>query len=94
MNGYIYLIKEREFIKTNERIYKLGHTRKSYVNNRLIKYPKNSKLILVFTTDNPRQIETKIKNIFKIIFIHRTDIGLEYFEGDEHSMLYALKLFF
>ena len=30
MTGYIYLLQEREFIKTKENIYKLGNkTRKS-----------------------------------------------------------------
>jgi hypothetical protein len=31
MNGYFYILQEREFIKTNENIYKIGKTSKDSV---------------------------------------------------------------
>jgi len=41
---YIYLIREREFIKTNEPIYKIGKTKQPCL-NRLYNYPKGTALI-------------------------------------------------
>lgn len=84
--NYIYLLIEREFIKTNENIYKLGRTN-SEINIRFLQYPKNSKLL--FYTQVFDCIITEdiiIKECCKL-FIQRKDIGKEYFEGDINEII-------
>ena len=77
---YIYLLKEREFIKTGENIFKIG--RSSQFNDKRIKqYPKGSMILLMIFCGNSKQIEIFLINKFKEIFIQRKDIGVEYFEG-------------
>lgn len=84
--NYIYLLKEREFIKTKEDIYKIGKTRQS-PNNRLTGYPKSSEVILFLEVPDCDIIEKTLIEIFKDVFIQRKDIGTEYFEGDKNKMI-------
>ena len=51
MPQYIYLLHEREFIKTNENIYKLGKTKQEH-NKFLKKCPKGSILLVQIKCDN------------------------------------------
>lgn len=83
--NYIYLVKEREFIKTNENIYKIGRSKQENT-KRFLQYPKGSELILQETCIDCIKIEKIIINEFKNHFIHRKDIGNEYFEGDYLKM--------
>ena len=81
----VYLLREREFLKTNENIYKIGRT--TQINdNRIKQYPKGSELILLVTVDNCIFIENKIKILFKQKYTQRKDIGTEYFEGNYINM--------
>ena len=84
-NGYIYLLQEREFIKTNEDIYKIGKT----VNpkTRLGKYPKGSIVHLTLPVGDCDKIEVELLKIFDLEFIIRRDVGLEYFEGNLMEMV-------
>jgi hypothetical protein len=77
----IYLVKEREFIKTNENIIKVGY---SYQDNlgRFKNYPKGSKLLFQIYVENGQECEKQILKAFKQLFINRKDIGSEYFEGN------------
>lgn len=86
MLSYIYLLREREFLRLNENIYKIGKTEQE-PNNRLSGYPKGTEVILFINTDNCHTMEDKLIYIFKNIFIQRTDIGKEYFEGDKDYMV-------
>ena len=79
--NYIYLVKEREFIKTNENIYKIGRSKQENT-KRFLQYPKGSELILQETCIDCIKTEKMIINEFKKHFIHRKDIGNEYFEGE------------
>ena len=83
--NYIYLVKEREFIKTNENIYKIGRSKQENT-KRFLQYPKGSELILQETCIDCIKTEKMIINEFKNHFIHRKDIGYEYFEGDYLKM--------
>ena len=85
-SNYIYLLKEREFIKTNENIHKLGMTTKEN-HIRFNQYPKGSILLFQMICNNCKDIEKYLIKIFKVLFIHRKDIGNEYFEGDYKSMI-------
>jgi hypothetical protein len=83
--SYIYLILEREFIKTNENIYKIGRSNQNN-DKRIKQYPNNSKLILQTICSDCHFSENKIISLFKTKYIHRNDIGHEYFEGDVFEM--------
>ena len=63
--NYIYLLQEREFIKTNEKIYKVGKTKQKNL-SRFYQYPKGSILLLQMMCDDCSYFEKKnIKNIQK-----------------------------
>lgn len=84
--NYIYLLIEREFISLKQPIYKLGRTSQSN-NLRLKHYPKGSILLLQMLCDNSIEIENLLIRWFKIKYIHKPDIGNEYFEGDYKKMI-------
>jgi hypothetical protein len=83
---YIYLLQEREFIKTKENIYKIGKTTQPN-NERLKQYPKGSSLLLQSICSDCHNIEKNLIKIFKNKFKQRIDIGTEYFEGDYKQMI-------
>lgn len=83
--NYVYILREREFIKTGENIYKIGKTKKDYL-ARFTKYPKGSNLLLFMPCINCDQLETVIINLFIDKYKQRKDIGKEYFEGDFKKM--------
>lgn len=82
----IYMLIEREFIKTEENIYKIGKTKKT-IKHRLKQYPKNSKLIISKNVKNCDVAEKILILEFKKQFAQRKDIGREYFEGDIDDMI-------
>lgn len=84
--SYIYIIKEREFIKTKENIYKIGKSRQENC-RRINSYPKGSMLYFIIAVNDCDVIEQKIIKSFKKKFTHKTDIGNEYFNGDIKIMI-------
>ena len=76
---YIYLLREREFIKYKEPIYKIGKTCQNPV-TRFNQYPKSSELILIIRVNDCHTSEKKLLSIFNKKFIQRKDIGTEYFQ--------------
>ena len=86
VTNYIYLLQEREFIKTTENIYKVGRTKKEN-HLRFNQYPKGSILLFQMICNHCENIEGLIIKIFKDKFNQRKDIGNEYFEGDYHMMI-------
>jgi hypothetical protein len=44
-NHYVYLLQTREFINSNQSIYKVGRTKKEHL-KRFEQYPKGSLLLL------------------------------------------------
>lgn len=85
-NNYCYLIQEREFIKTGEPIYKIGKTSQGY-SKRVSQYPKNSVVVAITKVNDCNISEKNIIKCFNLKFKRRTDIGLEYYEGDIDVML-------
>jgi len=83
--NYIYLVKEREFIKTNENIYKIGRSKQENT-KRFLQYPKGSELIIQARCIDCIKTEKILIELFKKEFIHRRDIGNEYFEGNDIKM--------
>jgi hypothetical protein len=81
---YIYIIKEREFVKSKENVYKLGMTKN--VKNRMGDYPRGSRIKDITSVKDAKKSEQDLLIIFRTIFIQRSDIGTEYFQGDLDSM--------
>lgn len=83
-SGYMYVIIEREFIKTNESIYKIGMTNQYDPRKRLQNYPHDSRVLLLIEKNDARRSENIVKDLLRAHreIKHRTDIGAEYFEGD------------
>ena len=82
---YVYLIREREFIRLSENVIKIG---KSTQLNCIRKnqYPKFSELYGIVTVNNCQRVENKLKREFKLNF-RQTEYGHEYFEGDIKAMV-------
>ena len=83
---YIYLLQEREFIKTKEDIYKIGKTKQSN-DKRFKQYPKDSILLYQIICDNCDFIEKNLIKEFKNKFTHSKTIGNEYFKGNYKNMI-------
>ena len=77
---YVYLIREREFARLNEPVYKIG---KSYEQKyaRLDKYPKWSEIISIMEVSDEDKIEKIMIKEFSEKFT-KSKYGNEYFEGD------------
>lgn len=84
-NQYVYLIREREFIRLNEDTYKIGKTTQT-PNSRLTGYPKGSQVVLFQQVNDCTLIENVIMKVFKNKFIQMTEYGIEYFKGDGFQM--------
>lgn len=85
MTEHIYLLQEREFINTGQKIYKPGRT-KQEDNNRFKGYPKGSNILVLLTCSNCEMFERMIKILFKKKYKQCTEIGTEYFKGDWMKM--------
>ena len=85
-SNYIYLLKEREFLKTKEEILKVGMTTKLN-HERFNQYPKGSLLLFQMICKDSKKIEKNVLKKFRNIFKQRKDIGNEYFEGDYKLMI-------
>jgi hypothetical protein len=83
---YVYLLQEREFIKTNEPIYKVGMTTKEQF-TRFKQYPKGSVLLFQMICADCVQIERDVLIQMKDLFTSETNIGREYFSGDYRKMV-------
>lgn len=83
---YIYLIQEREFIKTNENIFKIGRTEKENY-QRFQQYPNGSILLFQMICRNCKSVECEILQQFKSQFTQKQEIGNEYFQGDYKLMI-------
>jgi hypothetical protein len=83
--GYIYVIHVREFINNGENIWKIGRTYD--ILKRFAQYPKGSKLICCIFVNDEVQVEQVLKDDLKKYFVHRRDIGLEYFEAEQDDFI-------
>jgi hypothetical protein len=91
-NDYVYVIKEREFIKSGENIYKIGRTERGY-HKRVSQYPNNSIVFEIVKVPDAKKYESVIKKVFIERFRQRKDIGFEYFEAnilDIRKMLHRI----
>ena len=86
MNNYIYLIQTREFKNMNQNVYKIGKTKQDNL-TRVNQYPKGSQLLLQQICSNCDILESLLIKDFKDKYIHRKDIGNEYFQGCCYEMI-------
>jgi hypothetical protein len=83
---YIYILQEREFIKTKEPIYKIGKSKQLNL-GRFSQYPNSSVLYFQLVVPDCDKLEKILIHIFKGKYLQRTDIGTEYFQGDVFQMI-------
>jgi hypothetical protein len=81
---YIYIIREREFRRLKEPVWKPGMTEHETIQKRFGQYPNGSELIFAARVSDAVAAE---KELMKLLaahggLIHRKDIGREYFEGE------------
>ena len=93
---YIYIIREREFVRFNEPIYKLGRT--INIHNRMNGYPKESEIYLFEPVTNSKWYERELSRLFSEKYSRgrlRSGelIGKEYFIGDVNEMIYNVRTF-
>lgn len=82
---HVYLLQEREFIKTNESVYKIGKTKQD-LHKRFGGYPKGSNIIMTYNVSDSDQTEREIIKVFDTKFKNRSDVGREYYEGNIEIM--------
>lgn len=83
--GYIYLIREREFVKTNEEVYKVGRSKN--FERRFQSYPKDSEILGCMFVRDQFYSERMLIQMFDREYKQRSDIGREYYEGDRQRMI-------
>ena len=86
MSESVYIIHTREFVNARQNIYKIGRTSQPHT-KRANSYPKGSALKAQFAVTNSREVEAQIIKHFKNLFVHRSDFGLEYFEGNFQNIM-------
>jgi hypothetical protein len=84
-NGYLYIIKIREFVKSGEDVYKVGRTFDIF--QRFNAYPKGSKLLCILPSNDVIRHERILLHRLCNKFKNRRDIGAEYFEVPLDSLL-------
>lgn len=92
--GHLYLIREREFLKTRELVFKIGKT--TNVRHRMPAYPKDSLLYaMVHCPCALGDAEKRLLRHFDVHFVRRDDIGREYYQTfDENQIVRRFLQFF
>ena len=85
MPGFIYLVHEREFIRSKEHIFKIGQCLNP--TKRLRGYPKGSLMLFEMIVEDHISTEKELIKILSDNFKRRYDMGLEYFEGELMLMI-------
>ena len=84
--NYIYILREREFMRLGQDVYKLGRTTQRNL-KRLLQHSKGSELLFQSICSNCRETETGIRVIFMDNYRYRDDFGTKYFEGCIFEMI-------
>lgn len=82
---WVYMLIEREFRKSKESIYKIG--RSDNWESRIKQYTKDSLVIGLVCVDDSVSAEKALIAAFKQTYVHRRDIGREYFQGNQLAMM-------
>ncbi len=81
----VYIIHTKPCLDRGLCVYKIGRTCQVFL-KRYETYPHGSQLHIQFRVRNSFDVEKQVIRIFKECFIHRTDFGREYFEGDINEL--------
>ena len=86
---YIYILRECDFVRLNEDIYKIGRTSKTNPEDRFQKYRKGTEIIGFFKVNNSIECEKIIINCFSNHdnIKKMNEYGKEYFQGDRNELL-------
>lgn len=86
---FIYILQEREFIRSNQPIYKIGKT----INpkSRLSSYPNGSRVYLIQLVEDCNETEKKMIELFDEKFENKVEIGREYYYGEIRQMIKEFK---
>jgi phenolic acid decarboxylase len=89
VQGYVYIIRECDFVRLNENIYKIGRTAKTNPEDRFQKYRKGTEIIGFFKVNNSIECENKIITCFSnhTNITKMNEYGKEYFQGDKNELL-------
>lgn len=82
---YIYLVRTRACINSNESVYKIGKT--IDFNKRITGYDKGTETILLLFVKDCDTFERTIIDLFNVKFTKMTDYGSEYYKGDVSQMI-------
>lgn len=82
--GIFYIIKDRESVRMQESVFKIGITERKF-HKRFNEYGKDARVYLLYHIENPVSIENKIKERFSKEF--KLVRGTEYFEGHLYKMV-------
>ena len=86
---YVYIIRECDFVRLNENIYKIGRTTKANPEDRFQKYRKGTEIVGFFGVKDSIECENKMIKCFS----NHTNIkkmneyGKEYFQGNKNELL-------
>lgn len=80
---FLYLIRTDEF--TGRNIYKLCGTTHN-ISNTVYYHGKNTEILALLPVNNIKTAKLGLKQCFAKHYIHRKDIGTNYFEGNIVSM--------
>lgn len=86
LNSYVYLLRDRTAIATNDLVFKVGKTTMHNF-ERFKSYPKGFKVYLLIACTNCHAVEASILQAFRAKYISRLDYDTESFEGDPRSMV-------
>jgi len=89
MSEYVYLLREREFVRIGENTYKIGRSAQPG-DNRFARYPKGSQIEHRLCVPDSKRAERAIKTMFEKYFVQKTEYGSEYFEGKKFAMVYLM----
>jgi hypothetical protein len=89
VQGYVYIIRECDFVRLNEDIYKIGRTAKYNPEDRFEKYRKGTEIIGFFKVNDSIECENKIIKCFSnhTNITKMTEYGKEYFQGNKNELL-------
>ena len=80
----VFIVHTREFHTRGQLVFKIGKCKNIF--ERIRGFPK-AQMYTVRPCFDCNKSKRKLLNVFKEKFIHRTDIGYDYFEGNPISML-------
>ncbi len=89
MLQYIYLLREREFIRLDESTYKIGKTTQD-PQKRFDAYPKGSEVLFYLAVEDCHDFERRLLATFRAKFQLRREYGSEYFQGQPVEMMLAI----